>query len=254
MAGHAAPDKRHVTHATRPPISNYMPSIAVPPEIPPQPIAIADMASLFDVTHRTLHFYEQKGLLVSSRAGKRRVYAAADVTRMALISLCRDVGMPVAAIQDLFDDLRSATSRSDADRIFQAALRNHMDMLSVTLTTIRRQASQIETLLGDEETIAPFGGPVPDLSHIMSETELHCLQLMAEGYSTIRITHAMKLEKHEVETLERGLIAKFKANNRFQAVAKAALLGLVTSRQATIEISDPTAPPTEADTSAARPN
>lgn len=37
-----------------------LPDIILPPNVPSEPVAIADMAELFGITHRTLHFYEEK--------------------------------------------------------------------------------------------------------------------------------------------------------------------------------------------------
>lgn len=46
---------------------------------------IGDLAEEFDVTTRTIRFYEEKGLLQPAREGQRRVYSAADRTRLRLI-------------------------------------------------------------------------------------------------------------------------------------------------------------------------
>lgn len=47
--------------------------------------SIRDLASEFDVTTRTIRFYEEKGLLAPQREGQRRRYSAADRTRLRLI-------------------------------------------------------------------------------------------------------------------------------------------------------------------------
>jgi DNA-binding transcriptional MerR regulator len=46
---------------------------------------ISDLATEFDVTTRTIRFYEEKGLLKPGRAGNRRIYNPADRTRLRLI-------------------------------------------------------------------------------------------------------------------------------------------------------------------------
>ena len=50
---------------------------------------------------------------------------------------------------------------------------------------------------------------------------------MSEGYSTQRIARALDLKHEEARGLEANIILKFHANNRFQAIAKAVLLGIV---------------------------
>jgi DNA-binding transcriptional MerR regulator len=47
--------------------------------------SISDLAAEFDVTTRTIRFYEEKGLLKPAREGNRRIYGPADRTRLRLI-------------------------------------------------------------------------------------------------------------------------------------------------------------------------
>jgi DNA-binding transcriptional MerR regulator len=47
--------------------------------------SIGELAGEFDVTTRTIRFYEEKGLLAPRREGTRRIYSAADRTRLRLI-------------------------------------------------------------------------------------------------------------------------------------------------------------------------
>ena len=46
---------------------------------------ISDLAAEFDVTTRTIRFYEEKGLLNPRREGSRRIYSPSDRTRLRLI-------------------------------------------------------------------------------------------------------------------------------------------------------------------------
>ena len=61
----------------------------------------------------------------------------------------------------------------------------------------------------------------------LTPAELRCLSLMAEGYPISRIARALEVEPGEVQVMEKNIIAKFNSNNRFQAVAKAVMLGIV---------------------------
>jgi DNA-binding transcriptional MerR regulator len=47
----------------------------------------------FDVTSRTLRYYEEQGLLSPQRAGQRRLYSARDRARLRLVLICRRAGM-----------------------------------------------------------------------------------------------------------------------------------------------------------------
>jgi DNA-binding transcriptional MerR regulator len=45
---------------------------------------ITELAAEFDITPRTIRFYEDSGLLEPARAGRNRVYAQRDRTRLKL--------------------------------------------------------------------------------------------------------------------------------------------------------------------------
>jgi len=55
--------------------------------------SISDLASEFDVTTRTIRFYEEKGLLNPKREGTRRVYSPADRTKLRLILRGKRLGL-----------------------------------------------------------------------------------------------------------------------------------------------------------------
>ena len=55
--------------------------------------SISDLASEFGVTTRTIRFYEEKGLLKPRRDGLRRIYSAADRTRLRLILRGKRLGL-----------------------------------------------------------------------------------------------------------------------------------------------------------------
>jgi DNA-binding transcriptional MerR regulator len=203
----------------------FMPSVPVPPELDRETIAIADMANAFGVTHRTLHFYEEKGLLASDRAGLMRIYHASDAHQMAVVNLCREVGMPVADIQDLLERIRSAESQEDADQTFQEALEARRRELTANMSALHRQMQQITDYLEGETGASPTNDNRTE--HDLSDAERECLELMAEGYTLTRLSRAMQISPEKVQELEVSIIRKFDANNRFQAVAKAVLLGIV---------------------------
>jgi len=205
----------------------FLPAAALPPDLPDGPVPIAEMANAFGVTHRTLHFYEEKGLISADRIGLMRVYGQEDVLRMAVINVCRETGMPIAVIQELMQELRRAESQEDAEATFREALTVRKRELTAEMSTLHRQLQQVSDLLDSEA-----GSEIPPLNDneaksSLTDEETHCLQLMAEGYSTQRIARALEMKHEETAALEAEIIRKFRSNNRFQAVAKAVLLGLV---------------------------
>lgn len=204
----------------------HMPQVTLPFEMPDQPLAIADMADLFGVTHRTLHFYEEKGLIEARRSGPMRVYDSVQIRRMGVINACREIGVPIAIIQELMEELNGAASQSEADDIFHGMLSRRKRELTADISHIHRQMQQIESLLIAEEP-EEMPAITKPATIILTDVEKRCLSLMAEGYSAPRIARTLNLEFEALRDMEDGIIRKFQATNRFQAVAKAMLLGFV---------------------------
>ncbi|NTF32389.1 MerR family transcriptional regulator [Rhizobium skierniewicense] len=208
----------------------FLPDVAMPSPLPPEPVAIADMASMFGVTHRTLHFYEEKAIISSRRAGLMRIYSHHDVHRMAVINFCREIGIPVASIQDIMQKLTDAPSQEAADTIFQDVLAARKAELASEISTVRRQIQQISDILVTDvaQTDADLDQVVQDDVQL-NELEQQCLELMAEGYAPVRLARTLGLSALELQNLESGIMEKLSANNRFQAVAKAFMLGVITN-------------------------
>ena len=204
----------------------FLPVAPLPENLPAGRLAIADMANAFGVTHRTLHFYEEKGLLTANRVGPMRVYGPEEIQQMAVVNTCRETGMPVAVIQELLERLAAAESQDESDTIFRTAMTGRKRELAAQQSTIRRQMQQINELLDFTGAQEPETNDNVPQAHL-TPVELRCLGLMAEGYPTSRIARALEVEPGEVQVMEKNIIAKFNSNNRFQAVAKAVMLGIV---------------------------
>ncbi|WP_028746226.1 MerR family transcriptional regulator [Rhizobium mesoamericanum] len=216
-----APD---IAAPTRP-RHRFLPSAVLPADLPRGKVPIADMANAFGVTHRTLHFYEEKGLISASRIGLMRVYEPGDVMRMAVINACREAGMAVAVIQDLMTDLIEADSQEAAEALFRDALMTRKRELSAEMSTLHRQVQQVNDLLDREAAEDPLNDNQSESA--LTDQELRCLALMAAGLSTQRIARTLDLRDDAAQSLEAGIIQKFNANHRFQAIAKAVMLGVV---------------------------
>jgi DNA-binding transcriptional MerR regulator len=55
--------------------------------------SISDLASEFDVTTRTIRFYEERGFLKPAREGTRRIYSQSDRTKLRLILRGKRLGL-----------------------------------------------------------------------------------------------------------------------------------------------------------------
>ncbi len=68
---------------------------------------IGDLAREFDVSLRTLRFYEDRGLISPERSGSTRLYSNADKKRLKIIILAKNVGFSLIDIEELlkvYDD------------------------------------------------------------------------------------------------------------------------------------------------------
>ena len=100
---------------------------------------VGELAQAAGLTVRTLHYYEEIGLLVASgRSGSgHRLYSDSDVERLYRICLLRRLGLPLGQIARALDDpawsLQSALSThlADLDRRLEATgrLRTHLAQL-----------------------------------------------------------------------------------------------------------------------------
>lgn len=64
---------------------------------------IGDLAREFDVTLRTLRFYEDKGLLNPKREGLNRIYGRRDRARLKLVLMGKRVGFSLTEIKEILD-------------------------------------------------------------------------------------------------------------------------------------------------------
>jgi DNA-binding transcriptional MerR regulator len=64
---------------------------------------ISDLAREFDVTTRTIRFYEDEGLLSPERQGQARIYSPRDRVLLKLILRGKRLGFSLAECRELFD-------------------------------------------------------------------------------------------------------------------------------------------------------
>lgn len=91
---------------------------------------IRDMCAAFDVTPRTLRFYEAKELLFPVREGQRRLFTKRDRARLKLILRGKRFGFSLEEIRQLLDLYHMGDSQ--------------LTQLSKTLETAKRHLSDME--------------------------------------------------------------------------------------------------------------
>jgi len=69
----------------------------------PEEFSIGDLAREFDLTTRTIRYYEDKNLLTPQRRGQQRVYSRADCTRLKLILRGKRLGWNLDEIRQVIE-------------------------------------------------------------------------------------------------------------------------------------------------------
>ncbi|MDP5053135.1 MAG: MerR family DNA-binding transcriptional regulator, partial [Congregibacter sp.] len=64
---------------------------------------ISELSQEFDISTRTIRFYEEKGFIKPDRSGQRRIYSAADRARIRLILRGKRIGLSLAESVEIID-------------------------------------------------------------------------------------------------------------------------------------------------------
>jgi len=105
-----------------------------------QTYTISQLATEFDVTTRTIRFYEEKGLLNPSRNGQHRVYSSADRVRLQLILRGKRAGLSLEESREIIEMYDPSGDNSDQYRF----LLNKVDEKQAQL---ERQIEDIQFLI-----------------------------------------------------------------------------------------------------------
>lgn len=98
--------------------------------------SISELAKEFDLTTRSVRFYEDQSLLFPSRRGQTRVYSSQDRVRLKLILRGKRLGFSLAEIRELFSLWDQTNSGSEKQ-------------LNKLLELIARKRSELEQQLND---------------------------------------------------------------------------------------------------------
>jgi Predicted transcriptional regulators len=113
---------------------------------------VGELATATGLTVRTLHYYEEIGLLKASGrsdAGQHRIYADADVQRLYRICLLRRLGLPLGEIGRALDD---------PEWSLRAAMATHLSELERRLEATARLRARLAHLV----TMSGSDGPLTD--------------------------------------------------------------------------------------------
>lgn len=128
--------------------------------------SISELAKEFDVTTRTIRFYEDQGLLSPTREGTTRLFSPRDRVRLKLALRGKRLGFSLAEIRELFE--LYDVSRDEHKQLEEflvklerrrARLEQQREDIEVMLNEIDFFASQCRRLLRGEPKAAPVRAP-----------------------------------------------------------------------------------------------
>ena len=104
---------------------------------------VTELCNAFDVTPRTLRFYEDKGLLSPRRINGTRVYSRRDRARLALILRAKAIGSSLAEIKQYLDMYGQAGEGREQQ------LRYVLQRTDKVITELEQKRAHIESSLAE---------------------------------------------------------------------------------------------------------
>ncbi len=144
---------------------------------------IREFADIFDVTPRTIRFYEDKGLLTPARNSGARVFSAEDYVRFERIMRAKRIGFTLDDIKEVLD----VTDGHITDRVellrrkknFETVIRS-LKRRREDIDVISKNMTEICAVIAQNVESAPDNEGVFDLA---AAYEAKFKQTMADDYS-----------------------------------------------------------------------
>ncbi len=111
----------------------------------PDTLTIREMCDAFDVTPRTLRFYESKELLFPIRKGTTRLFTKQDRARLLLILRGKRFGFSL-------EDIRQLLGMYDRDGSNEAQLQRTYDLGCDRLAQMEAQRAELDVAIADLKT------------------------------------------------------------------------------------------------------
>ena len=115
-------------------------------------LSIRQMCDVFDVTPRTLRFYEAKELIAPLRRGTARLYTYRDRARLKLILRGKRFGFSLEDIRQLLDMYDRAPGQQEAQ------LRRTYELAADRLAQMERQRAELEEAIAELKDQMAWGG------------------------------------------------------------------------------------------------
>ena len=102
--------------------------------------SISDLSKEFDITTRSIRFYEDQGLLKPKRRGQTHIYGLKDRVRLKLILRGKRLGFSLAEPRRLF-------ALYDADKNSSSQLQTMLDLVEDKKSSLQQQMDDIKVVL-----------------------------------------------------------------------------------------------------------
>lgn len=107
---------------------------------------ISDLAKAYDITPRTIRFYEDQGLLTPTREGRQRIFSERDNVRLRLILRGKRLGFSLAEAKEIIElyDMESGGERQ---------LSYFLEKIGQQRQNLQQQQEDIAAILRELESV-----------------------------------------------------------------------------------------------------
>ncbi|MCL1060279.1 MerR family transcriptional regulator [Shewanella sp. Choline-02u-19] len=109
-------------------------------QLPQTTYSISDLSKEFDITTRSIRFYEDQGLLKPKRRGQTRIYNLTERVRLKLILRGKRLGFSLAETRRLFE-------LYDADKNSSTQLHTMLELVEDKKVALQQQMDDIKVVL-----------------------------------------------------------------------------------------------------------
>ena len=104
--------------------------------------AISDLAREFDITPRTIRFWEDQGILAPQREGSKRIFTRRDRARLKMALRGKRLGLSLAEIKDLIG--MYASTEDETPQLLEC-----LRIMERRRAGLQQQREDIEAMLGE---------------------------------------------------------------------------------------------------------
>ena len=104
--------------------------------------AISDLAREFDITPRTIRFWEDQGILAPQREGSKRIFTRRDRARLKMALRGKRLGLSLAEIKDLIG--MYASTEDETPQLLEC-----LRVMSKRREALEQQREDIEAMLAE---------------------------------------------------------------------------------------------------------